>query len=103
MASPALGEGAVATAEAGGRHVSLRVEYTQTGWATQVTETDGGTELAREIANSLVEGKRRAEEIAKGYLANKDLKLPAIRWGRIRRPATAPAPSRRGRAGTPPE
>jgi len=80
MASPKLGEGVTATAEAGGRHVRLKVEYTQTGWVAQVFETDGNTEVEREVVGDLESGKKRAEEIAKSYLADKDLKLPAIEW-----------------------
>lgn len=80
MANPRLGEGVTATAAAGGRHVRLKVEYTQTGWVAQVFETDGNTEVAHEMADDLEAGKRRAEEIAKNYLANADLKLPAIKW-----------------------
>ena len=53
MANPKLGEGVTATAEAGGRHVRLKVEYTQTGWMAQVFETDGNTVVEREPANDL--------------------------------------------------
>jgi hypothetical protein len=84
MANPNLGEGITATAEAGGHHVRLKVEYTQTGWEVQVFETDGNTEVERELVNDLDAGKKRAEEIAKSYLANADLKLSAIQWERIR-------------------
>jgi hypothetical protein len=84
MANPKLGEGVTATAEAGGRHVRLKVEYTQTGWMAQVFETDGNTVVEREPANDLDVGKKRAEEIAKSYLANADLKMPAIQWEEIR-------------------
>jgi hypothetical protein len=84
MPNPSMGEGVVATAEAGGRHVSVRVEYAPTGWVIHAFETDGNTEIAHEISSSLGEGKQRAEEIAKSYLADRNLKLPTIRWKRIR-------------------
>ena len=84
MANPKLGEGITATAEAGGRHVRLKVEYTQTGWVAQVFETDGNTEVERKPVNDLDAGKRHAEEIAMSYLANADLKLPSIQWEKIR-------------------
>ena len=84
MANPQLGDGIVAIAQAGGRHVRLKVEYTQAGWVAQVVETDGNTEVEHEMADSLDAGKRRAEEIAKAYLANEDLALPTIEWKKIR-------------------
>jgi len=84
MANPNLGEGITATAEAGGRHVRLKVEYAQTGWVARVFETDGNTELEREPVNDLDAGKKRAVEIAMSYLANADLKLPAIQWEKVR-------------------
>ena len=84
MAYPKLGEGITATAEAGGRHVRLKVEYTQTGWVVQVFETDGNTEVEHKPVNDLDAGKRHAEEIAMSYLANADLKFPSIQWERIR-------------------
>ncbi len=83
MANPALGEGTAATAKTDVRHVSLRVEYTQTGWVARVVETDGGTEVAHEMVDSLEGGQHRAEEIAKSYLADKDVTLPAIKWKKI--------------------
>lgn len=83
MANPKLGEGVTATAEAGGRDVRLKVEYTQTGWVAQVFETDGNTEVEREMVDDLDAGKKRAEEIAKSYLANENLELPAIQWEKI--------------------
>lgn len=86
MANPKLGEGVAATAEAGGRHVRLKVEYTQTGWLVEVFETDGNTEVACETAHDphdLAAAKKHAEEIAKSYLANEDLKLPSIQWEKI--------------------
>lgn len=89
MANPKLGECVTATSAAGDRHVCLKVEYTQTGWVAQVVETDGNTEVAHEIADNLKEGKQRAEQIAKSYLANKDLKLPAIRWKKNRKACLA--------------
>lgn len=67
MANPKLGEGVTATAEAGPRHVRLKVEYTQAGWVARVLETDGNTEVAREIVGDLESGKKRLEEIA--YIA----------------------------------
>lgn len=81
MANPRLGEAVTAAVDAGGRHVRLKVEYTQTGWVAQVFETDGNTEVASEMVDSCEAGKQRAEEIAKAYLADKDLKLPGIQWG----------------------
>ena len=84
MANPKLGEGVTATAEAGGRDVRLKVEYTQTGWVAQVFEADGNTEVERKMVDDLDAGKKRAEEIAKSYLANESLRLPAIQWEKIR-------------------
>lgn len=85
MAIPRLGERCTATAEAGGRHVRLEVEYTQTGWRVRVVETDGGTTVVDELANDpydLAAAKKHAEEIANSYLAKEDLDLPAIKWNK---------------------
>lgn len=80
MVNPRLGERLTASAEAGGRHVRLTVEYTQTGWVAEVVEIDGNTQVAHEPAHSLESAKQIAEEIAKAYLANRDLRLPAVEW-----------------------
>lgn len=85
MANPELGECYTAIAEAGARSVCLKVEYTQTGWIVQVIETEGNSEVACVPANNpydLAAAKKEAEEIAESYLADKDLKLPTIKWGR---------------------
>jgi hypothetical protein len=85
MANAELGERHTAIAEAEGRHVRLEIEYTQTGWRVRIVETDGGTTVANELANNpydLTAARKYAEEIANSYLANKDLKLPTIKWGR---------------------
>lgn len=89
MANPELGEYYTAIAEAGAGHVRLKVEYTQIGWLVQVVETDGNTELAREFADDphdLATAKKRAEEIANSYLADKDLEVPTIEWHQCARP-----------------
>jgi hypothetical protein len=94
MINTKQGDGAMATAEAGGRHLRLKVEYMQTGWVVEVFETDGNSEVEREMVDSLDVGKLRAEEIAKSYLADKDLKLPAIEW----KDATTPEPLKKSTA-----
>jgi len=46
-----------------------------------VVEIDGNTQVAHEPAtDSLESAKQSAEEIAKAYLANQDLPLPAVEW-----------------------
>ena len=80
MANPRLGERLAARAEAGERHVLLTVEYTRTGWVAGVVELDGNTQVANEPAESLESGKQIAEEIARAYLANRDLLFPAVEW-----------------------
>jgi hypothetical protein len=88
MASPELGECYWAIAEAGGRHVRLKVEYTQTGWSVHITETDRNTEVACGRAHDpydLAEAEKYAEETANSYLADKDLKLPTVKWTKCSR------------------
>jgi len=80
MINPIMGYSVTAATEAGGRHLFLEVIYEQAGWVVKVLETDGNTVVAEEKVGGLEEGKRLAEEIASNYLADKNLKLPAINW-----------------------
>ncbi len=80
MTDPVLGEVLTATVEAGGRHVRLQIEYTRTGWYAQVFETDGDTTVCSEMKRSHNEAVQYAEEVARAYLADKDLKIPPVNW-----------------------
>jgi hypothetical protein len=83
MANPKSGEGFKANVRAGEYHLRLKVEYTPTGWVATVAERKGNTEADRKMVDTADAGKKHAEEVAKRYLANQDLKIPAITWTAI--------------------
>jgi len=71
-----VGSGFWADASSGDRHLRLFSSVTELGEVGAVFDLDAKAWLAREWADNLDDGKRRAERIATGVLK----KLPPIEW-----------------------
>jgi hypothetical protein len=87
-----LGDGHEARLKAGKKIVLLQVKFAQTGWASTVVELKGKTEVDRENGiDGLDSARAHAEDVARNYLADGDLKIPMVVWkplvGRKRGPA----------------
>jgi hypothetical protein len=73
---PKVGSGFWADASSGKRRLRLFSSVTELGEVGAVFDLDAKGWLAREWADSLDDGKLRAEKIATGILGS----LPAIEW-----------------------
>jgi hypothetical protein len=73
---PKVGSGFWADASSGDRHLRLFSSVTELGEVGAVFDLDTKAWLAREWADNLDDGKRRAERIATDVLK----KLPPIEW-----------------------
>jgi hypothetical protein len=78
---PVSGDGFRADVNVGQNHLRLFAEIYELGYVAVVFDMNAHREVARNYADNLDDGKRRAEQAAGDYLRRLDgTVLPAVNW-----------------------